>query len=214
MENISINWEINLEVLIAALSFAATIVAGIYAIATSTRKYEFTESYRKELLEWYASVIHIMMKIIHDFESEKFLNREYADQKSELLSELSALIEVGRFYFPNWGLDRGFGSKKPSAYRGYRHNNLTILILFYRMVSENKPVDISILWEAERAFTSVIFDMVDPRKRNEEYTKYLSIKIPEGEFPKYSKELKDLMNKLSVDTDGKKRSPKNKMGAV
>lgn len=33
----------------------------------------------------------------------------------------------------------------------------------------------------ERNFTSVIFDIVDPRKRNQEYAKYLAMTIPEGQ---------------------------------
>ena len=96
-----------------------------------------------------------------------------------MLADLSALIENGRFYFPNVDKKDGFGGDKPSAYQGYRHINLEFLMHFYEFVRDEEHVKIDLLWRLERNFTSVIFDVVEPRKRNRIYSKKLDITFPE-----------------------------------
>ena len=74
------------------VSLGVSIVGGIYAVVTSTKKYELAEQYKRELLAWYEKVILLIMELI--------VIKEKKD-KDLLLSRLSAQIEVGRFYFPN-----------------------------------------------------------------------------------------------------------------
>lgn len=54
IDNIAVNLTLNAEEIIAIAGIVVTvliaIIGGIYAIATNTKKYELTESYRKELL--------------------------------------------------------------------------------------------------------------------------------------------------------------------
>lgn len=104
MENMLFNLPLTLESIISIIGVAApvviAIIGGIYAIVTSRTKYELTENYRKELLQWYTSVVEVMAKIIHYSESGKFSSREFSSQRIDMLSQLSALTEVGRFYFP------------------------------------------------------------------------------------------------------------------
>lgn len=120
-----------------------------------------------------------MIKIIHYSESGKLFSSEFLSQKTDMLSQLSALTEIGRFYFPNVIKGDNFGKQKPSAYQGYRHINLEFLLHFYHVVSNGND-NIAILWRLERNFTAVIFDMIEPRKRNRDYSKYLALTIPEG----------------------------------
>jgi hypothetical protein len=186
MEDIPINLVITMDNIVAFLGVVLTLmialVGGIYAIITNTKKYELTENYRKELLYWYTSAVQIMIKIIHCIERGEFLTVEFSLQRTELLSQLSALTEVGRFYFPNVLKNDGFGSEKPSAYRGYRHINLEFLLYFYQIaLKSNCDKYCSLLWKLERNFTAVIFDMIEPRKRNHDYSKYLAMTIPKGQ---------------------------------
>ena len=158
MEGIPVNLTFTTESIIAILGIVVTIfiaaVGGIYAIVTNTKKYELTENYRKELLQWYSSVVNLMSKIIHYSECEKFYSPEFAEQRIAMLSELSALTEVGRFYFPNVIKGDNFGIEKPSAYQGYRHINLEFLLHFYRIASNDcDDRHISVLWKLERNFT-------------------------------------------------------------
>lgn len=182
MEN-GIGMAFNLAAIIAILSIVVTIIIsvirGIHKILTDTKKYELTESFRKELLDWYASVTNLMIGIIHYIKEDRFFKPDFIDKKTEMLSRLSALAEVGRFYFPN--VEREIGKSKPSAYQGLRHVNIEFIIQFYNNSNYQKTADIGFLYQMERNFTSVIFDIVDPRKRNQEYAKYLAMTIPEGQ---------------------------------
>lgn len=186
MENIPLNLVITMDNILTLIGIIVTIiialVGGIYVIVTNTKKYELTENYRKELLSWYKSVVQIMIKIIHLNESGDFIKPEFSSYKAELLSQLSSLTEVGRFYFPNVQKNDGYGSEKPSAYQGYRHINLEFLLYFYQIASKDSNGQYSsLLWKLERNYTSVIFDMIEPRKRNHDYSKYLAIIIPKGQ---------------------------------
>ncbi len=182
-----INFSLSAENVIAVLGIVVTIViaviGGVYAIITNTKKFELTENYKQELLSWYSRVVTLMIRIIHYCEYNVFAdNEKYSSEKIELLLQLSSLTEEGRFYFPNVIKNDQFGDEKPSAYRGYRHITLEFLLYFYQIAKRNNCTDyISIMWKLEREFTSVIFDMIEPRKRNLRYSKYLEITIPEDQ---------------------------------
>lgn len=185
MNNTVVNLTLSTESIIAIVGIVVTvlisIIGGIYAIVTNTKKYELTENYRKELLQWYSSVVDIMIKIIHYSKSGEFFSSKFLPQKIDMLSRLSALTEVGRFYFPNVIKGDNYGNQKPSAYQGHRHINLEFLLHFYQVASQaNDNRHTALLWKLERNFTAVIFDMIEPRKRNHDYSKYLALTIPEG----------------------------------
>lgn len=105
MKNEIVSLSLSTDSIIAIIGIVVTVliavIGGIYKIVTSTKKYELTENYRKELLQWYTSVVEIMIRIIHSMESQEFFSDEFQPQKMEMLSRLSALTEIGRFYFPN-----------------------------------------------------------------------------------------------------------------
>ena len=134
---------------------------------TNTKKYELTESFRRELLEWYTSVVTLMMGCIHYYEEGILFEKEFSAKKAEMMSLLSSYIEVGRFYFPNVLKKDRFG--------------LEFLVSFYDLLSAPKETkQLSKLRHLERYFTSAIFDMVEPRKRIKDYAKYLALTLPEG----------------------------------
>lgn len=183
MENMGIQVALTTDSMIAIIGIVVTIVialiGGIYAIVTNTKKYELTENYRQELLQWYTSVVTLMIRIIHLSETGEFASPKFSQQKTEMLSQLSAMAEVGRFYFPNVDKKDGFGKHKPSAYQGYRHINLEFLMHFYHIaLGDETGSQTKLLWHLERNFTSVIFDMIEPRKRNKKYAKHLTIVFP------------------------------------
>lgn len=179
------NTFLNADLIVAIIGIIVTsliaVTGGIYAIITNTKKYELTESFRQEILEWYSSVVKVMINIIHFCENGDFYANERSSEKAEMLSQLSALAEIGRFYFPNVIKKDGFGNEKPSAYRGTRHVVLEFILQFYfiALKSADKE-DTSILWKLEQNFTSFIFEVIKPRKRNKIYSKYLTITIPQG----------------------------------
>lgn len=174
---------LSIENIITLISIAVTIVisiiAAIYAIVSNTKRFELTEDYRRELISWYKSVVDIMIAIIHYSESGIFMSEDFSKEKARSLAQLSALAELGRFYFPNIIKKDRFGNHKVSAYKGYRHIVLEFVINFHDIASDNiTEITIKSMWNIERRFTSFIFDMIKPRKRNKKYAKYLSEILP------------------------------------
>ena len=109
MKNEIVSLSLSTDSIIAIIGIVVTVlipvIGGIYKIVTSTKKYELTENYRKELL----------------------------------------------VYFYNTAL---------------------------------KSVDdsnVSVLWKQERNFTALMFDVIEPRKRNRDYSKHLGLTIPKGQ---------------------------------
>ena len=87
-----------------------------------------------------------------------------------------------KIYFPNVIKGDYFGHDKPSAYQGYRDICLEFLVYFYNTAL--KSVDdsnVSVLWKQERNFTALMFDVIEPRKRNRDYSKHLGLTIPKGQ---------------------------------
>lgn len=182
MEN---NYTLNAEAIVAIIGIVVTIVisliGGIYAIVTNTKKFELKENYCKELLNWYTYTNRILIRFIHSIKVGEFYKEDFQNEKINLISELSLAIEIGRFYFPNIIKNDKFGEKKPLAYQGYRHIVLEFLMYFYDTVSNNRTkIDVNKLIKSERMFTSFVFEAINPRKRIKDYSKHSDIEIPEG----------------------------------
>lgn len=169
----TISMDTVISVVATAVTIVASVVGGIYALSSNTKKYELAEAYKSELLGWYEKTVGILCHIIHL--QQNGLWEENQDRKIELLSNLPAQIEIGRFYFPNAWEKNGFGTHKHTAYQGLRQIVLDHLMDFYRIASGGTG-DVDSLRLLERKFTSYVFDILDPRTRNSEYLKYTGIR--------------------------------------
>lgn len=95
------------------------------------------------------------------------------DEKRKLSIQirLSALIDTGRWYFPNQWKD-DYGTHKEPAYRGIRQPVLDCVVEAYRLLGEaNAPKENLIA--VQREFVSHIQVALDPRKREEEIKRIL-----------------------------------------
>lgn len=150
-------------------SLVIAIAAFIYSYLTNTKKYELTSQYRIELLAWYADTIDILIRLkveAKDGYSDKEL-------KKDLLSRLSAKIEIGRFYFPN--IDKGdrFGEDKPLAYKGYRNLLLDFLVFSYQVFDRSDAINyLGHVEKFQRHFTSKLFEIIDPKSFLKETKKH------------------------------------------
>ncbi len=61
------------------------------------KTHELATNYRDEMLPWYSQAVERMILMMHLIKSNNFNEREM----TEHLAELSALVETGRFFFPN-----------------------------------------------------------------------------------------------------------------
>ncbi len=150
-------------------SLIIAITAFLYSYLTNTKKYELKSQYRCEILNWHSETVEILIRLKIAAKDDS-LNREL---KNELLSKLSAEIEVGRFYFPNVDKMDNFGKEKPRAYRGYRNLMLDFLIFSYWIFEKE---DAKRYWHhaetLQRYFTSHLFEIIDPKSFLKETAKH------------------------------------------
>lgn len=144
---------------IAVGSLIIAISAFIYTYLANTKKYELTSQYRSEILNWYSITIELLIRLKHEAEA----NFENSELKRDLLSKLSAQIEIGRFYFPNIDKGDNFGTHKPLAYKGYRNLLLDFLVYSYRLFENSDPKLYAKHADfLQRHFTSHLFETIDP----------------------------------------------------
>lgn len=152
-----------IEGIVAALSLILSSgLAVFYLRDRQAAKFGLTNAYSSALLEWHEKVIEQLI-------CARCLNRP-RDSEEHLkdLAHLSALIEQGRFMFPNIDKGDGFGIDKPPAYQGYRNLALDFLVASYNLLrappSDEGKLKLELL---QRHFTSVVFEIVRPRERLE-----------------------------------------------
>lgn len=159
------------------LSVASLLIAGtavIISIFTSKRRLEFTCSAYAEIMQWYQLCIDELTVARHSIEDGSF-------RKVEHLAKLSSLVEVGRFYFPNRRSSDGYGNNKESAYQGNRDAALDYLVYSYELLKKDNPETYTEhLRQLSRGFTSRIFDVLNPRKHNEQLKRNSFVSLSSG----------------------------------
>ncbi len=144
------------------IAIASTIIAIgalVYSWASNTKKYEVTDQYRKNVLIWYEEVIKILITLRMSIEASKLTDKD----KIDLLSNLSAQIEIGRFFFPNINKGNSYGQNKPLPYRGYRHIVLEFVVMEFNLFKkEDAKKYLLHAVELQRQFTAHIFELLDP----------------------------------------------------
>jgi len=146
---------------IAGLSLLLSLTLAFYYVRDRAHaRYNISNEYIRELLDWHNRVIDVLMRFRHFGRST-----DVADLQRDLAC-LSALIEQGRFYFPNL-IQNDYGATKPAAYRGYRNLALDFLVAFYDIVSRPSydKSDGDSLAALQRYFTSIVFQIVRPKDR-------------------------------------------------
>jgi len=169
---------------ISGISLIVALLALLYSVISNTKKYELTYQYYQDVVAWHGAVIKVITQL-------KTVNE--GSEKKTHLAELSALIETGRFYFPNIDQHDNFGSDKPLAYRGYRNVVLDFLVYEYQLFDrEDSNKYLQHAESLQRLFTSYVFLHLDPRKLQKKVKHNTSIqmknKITINEFLKQSPE--------------------------
>lgn len=147
--------------LLAIGSLLTAVVAIIISLRQmKVHKYEVKHAYYCEILQWFSDCTETLIKLRH---LPLQGHVESTRQKDELLCHLSALIETGRFYFPNIK-SANRNSMKPAAYKGIRHDVLNKLVRSYELFKASIP-NIEATEQLRREFTSLIFEILSPAKQ-------------------------------------------------
>lgn len=90
-----------------------------------------------QVTSWAKRGAHAMSKVDHILALESSIgNRE----RIELASEISALIDEGRWLFPNWHREK-YGTQKHSLNQGYRDARISPLVRCYERLMNNQGID-------------------------------------------------------------------------
>lgn len=149
------------QVIVASLA----LVLSIFVAATQFRdrrqaKFNIERAHLDCLLGWHKDVVATLCDL-----RDESISSESRGEKRRLLS---ALIEQGRFFFPNIDRGDGYGSKKPVAYRGYRHLSLDFLVAAFNLSENPESPGFAKSMEAlQRHFTSMVYSVVQPSERLE-----------------------------------------------
>ena len=126
-----------------------------------------------DVINWTNNTIDLLVDIeflLRDW-LRLYTPKEFSSKRDDLLARLSAAIDKGRMYFPNFARDI-VGTEKPSAFRGRRQAILDRLVEFYDLVKSLDPEDPEImetvrhaLMIKKREFVSHAQSEVQPARR-------------------------------------------------
>ena len=160
-------------VVIPMLSLSVSVATAYFFLKDRRHaRYQMESSYIEKLLDWHKEVVFLLVRL----ESSQ---PEFKSEKRSELSKLSALIEQGRFFFPNI-VEDDYGAQKPLAYRGYRNIVLELLVGIY-ILQEGEEIDAEIIVNYRRSFTSAVFALVDPVKRLSDLSEMTAKKLLNGQ---------------------------------
>ena len=147
----------NLANIISSLSLLLSVGLVVFRwLDRRHAKFSVENEYTRDLLSWHGEVIEVLVRLKLSLSKEARLPD---------LAHLSALIEQGRFFFPNIDRRDNHGEKKPPAYRGYRNLALDFLVATYGMYEKDGPSDRARAETLHRHFTSIVFEILRPEDR-------------------------------------------------
>ena len=85
IDELSINTDNIIAIVAIAVAAVTSTIAAVYTLVTNTKKYELTENYRCELMEWYKLVVKNMIEVIHLCEMNIINANEFRTEKVKIL---------------------------------------------------------------------------------------------------------------------------------
>lgn len=151
--------QVSSQALVATLALVLSLSVALSQFRDRRQsKFNLEKAYVDSLLAWHRDVVATLC----DLRDRSIV----AETRTERRRLLSALIEQGRFMFPNIDRADGYGAKKPLAYRGCRHLTLDFLVAAFNL-SENieMPAFDKSMEALQRHLTSMVFAVVNPTDR-------------------------------------------------
>ncbi|WOD30057.1 hypothetical protein RYH70_08260 [Alloalcanivorax xenomutans] len=151
-------------------SILVNILGVVIALAACLMSYRLGRRSEFAVAEWMREVRSWAEKAIGELSHATYavMDEECtAQDRHSFARNISALVEVGRFYFPNQSVD--YGRNKPLAYQGLRHAALDPLVAAVRVLNKgtDSEVDVSrVLYELRREFVSLVFNVLGPAHHN------------------------------------------------
>ncbi len=129
----------------------------------------WADEFFRDVTSWATNASHAIARAIH------WIDTSDPEKMNDVMIDLSASIDTGRWYFPNRHEDK-YGAHKQPAYRGFRQPILESIVHAYRIV-ENPTQHIDPRGElivCQRQFVSCMQEFLDPRTREQVILRVLS----------------------------------------
>jgi hypothetical protein len=126
---------------------------------------------------WASEAVDALSVAIHlcELDPQECKPGDFSEKRHRLRCELSALIQRGRWFFPNLRED-GCDTVKEPAFRGFRHVIVHSLFRAYEQVGamnhkckEGNAEVRACLWKEYRCFVSEVQQVLDPRSHEAEF---------------------------------------------
>ena len=146
------------------------------AIGQQTQVVALNRDYHSELRAWADGAVAALTSAIFlcDLRDDCISDSDFRLRKLGVKEDLSALIDRGRFFFPNNQPDV-HGQVKPAAYRGFWPQVLDHLVHSYEVLRriESRPVETNHshrgdLWHLRKLFVSDLQQVLNPEEREAE----------------------------------------------
>jgi hypothetical protein len=130
-----------------------------------------------EIHDWAVEVEHLLSEAVHicDLDPGQCENPSFFNRKHEIRCKISAVLDQGRWYFPNEKHDE-HGTQKETAFKGFRQIPLNHIDSAYKLVGtldykcKEKNANLRVeLVSIKRGFSSEIQRTLDPRRREQEF---------------------------------------------
>lgn len=165
------------EVLLGVVSLAAAWYLGVRSERLSAR--QFATDWFRDLRAWASDAIDVLSEAAYCVPGRSNQGEMDAETRTRCRHRLSALIDRGRFFIPNYVPDE-VGKEKPAAFRGLRHAALDYLVAaeqvlsgadeqFKRRFQSQRAALVAI----KREFVSEIQEILDPRAQNRAVAKII-----------------------------------------
>jgi hypothetical protein len=129
----------------------------------------WADEFFRDVTTWAGGVSLSISRAIH------LIEKADPEELTDVMIELSAAIDTGRWYFPNRHENK-YGHEKQPAYRGFRQPVLDRVVHAYRIVENPTQCESpkSALIDCQRHFVSCVQEVLDPRTREEAIQRVLS----------------------------------------
>jgi hypothetical protein len=136
-----------------------------------------TSEWQRDVRGWAGEVIDVLASASYGCAFEADGVADHAQDLRACRVKLSALIDRGRFFFPNIP-DPRVGKEKPAAYRGWRHGVLDPLVASERVLSGSEGCGRfrdreEALIAMRREFVSSIYTILGPEHYNQEIARLM-----------------------------------------
>ncbi|MEM7058957.1 MAG: hypothetical protein AAF557_15320 [Pseudomonadota bacterium] len=180
-------------------SIIGAYVSYVFARRAANRQRQFqevelanwTHQYLSEIRTWADQVVHAMAEavLLCDLDPKRTENPTLFDRRHAMMGRLSALVDRGRWFFPNEHMRTNQADRR-IVFRGYRDPILDPVVHAHDAVKElnfnDQTQNVALrkeIVQIKRDFTDRMQVVLDPNSRNADFERFVTMteELREGE---------------------------------